>query len=77
MDEDFITFEAACEYLGVTSGQLYQYTHKKLLPFYKPFGKRLYFKKSELNAIINSVRIAPQSEIEEQARQLTRKPAAV
>ena len=53
MDEDFITFEAACEYLGVTSGQMYQYTHKKLLPAYKPFGKRLYFKKSEINAIIN------------------------
>lgn len=77
MDEDFITFEAACEYLGVTSGQMYQYTHKKLIPAYKPFGKRLYFKKSEINAIINSVRISPQSEIEEQARQLTRKPAAV
>lgn len=52
-----MTFEAACEYLGVTSGQMYQYTHKNLLPFYKPFGKRLYFKKSEINAIIEEGRV--------------------
>lgn len=52
-----MTFEAACEYLGVTYGQMYQYTHKKLLPAYKPFGKRLYFKKSEINAIIEKGRV--------------------
>lgn len=77
MNEDFITFDAACEYLGITSGQMYQYTHRKMLPFYKPFGKKLYFKKSELNAVIGSVRVATNAEVAEQAHQLTRKPAAV
>lgn len=77
MNEDFITFEEACDYLGITSGQMYRYTHAKAFPFYKPFGKKLYFKKSELNAVIGSVRIAPMSEIAEQAHQMTRKPAAV
>lgn len=77
MNEDFITFDAACEYLGITSGQMYQYTHRKILPFYKPFGKKLYFKKSELNAVIGSVRVATNAEVAEQAHQLTRKPAAV
>ncbi|MBR4506161.1 MAG: helix-turn-helix domain-containing protein [Bacteroidales bacterium] len=76
-NEDFITFEAACQYLGITTGQMYQYTHKRVIPAYKPFGKKLYFLKSELNKIIGSARIVPQSEIEEQARQITRKPAAV
>ena len=77
MNEDFITFDAACEYLGITSGQIYQYTHRKILPFYKPFGKKLYFKKSELNAVIGSVRVATNAEVAEQAHQMTRKPAAV
>ncbi len=77
MNEDFITFDAACEYLGITSGQMYQYTHRKILPFYKPFGKKLYFKKSELNAVIGSVRVATNAEVAEQAHQMTRKPAAV
>lgn len=77
MNEDFITFDAACEYLGITSGQMYQYTHRKILPFYKPFGKKLYFKKSELNAVIGSVRVATNAEVVEQAHQMTRKPAAV
>lgn len=77
MNEDFITFDAACEYLGITSGQMYQYTHRKILPFYKPFGKKLYFKKSELNAVIGSVRVATNAEVAEQAHQMTRKPAAI
>ena len=77
MNADFITFDAACEYLGITSGQMYQYTHRKILPFYKPFGKKLYFKKSELNAVIGSVRVATNAEVAEQAHQMTRKPAAV
>ena len=77
MNEDFITFDAACEYLGITSGQMYQYTHRKILPFYKPFGKKLYFKKSELNAVIGSVRVATNAEVAEQSHQMTRKPAAV
>lgn len=77
MNEDFITFDAACEYLGITSGQMYQYTHRKILPFYKPFGKKLYFKKSELNAVIGSGRVATNAEVAEQAHQMTRKPAAV
>ncbi len=59
MNEDFITFDAACEYLGITSGQMYQYTHKRLFPFYKPFGQKLYFKKSELNAVIEQSRVEP------------------
>ena len=63
MAEDFITFEAACSYLGVTSGQMYQYTHKKLISYYKPFGKKLYFKKSEINELINASRVAPQEKM--------------
>lgn len=77
MNGDFVTLEQACAYLGVSSAQMYQYTHRKALPFYKPLGRRIYFKRSELDDFIGSGRIAPQSEIEEQARQITRKPAAV
>ena len=77
MQEDFITFETACEYLGVTSSQMYQFTHRKQIPYYRPTGRRLYFLKSDLNAFISSNRIATAAEIEEKAHQATRKAAAV
>lgn len=73
MQEDFITFETACEYLGVTSSQMYQFTHRKQIPYYRPTGRRLYFLKSDINAFISSNRIATAAEIEEKAHQATRK----
>lgn len=77
MFEDVLTFDAACAFLGITSKQLYNYTYQKRIPYYKPTGRRIFFRKSELAEFALSNRVAPQSEIEEQARQITRRPAAV
>lgn len=77
MFEDIITFDQACEFLGVSPKTLYGYTYKKIIPYYRPRGRHVYFRKSELAEFVTSNRIAPVSELAEQAHQMTRKPAAV
>ena len=72
-----MTFSAACEFLGITARQMYGYTGRKLIPYYKPTGRHIYFRKSELVEFVTANRIATAAEVEAQAQQLARKTAAV
>ena len=72
-----MTFSAACEFLGITARQMYGYTSRKLLPYYKPTNRYIYFRKSELIEFVTANRIATAAEVEEQAQQMLRKPAAI
>ena len=65
---ELMTMEEACEYLGISQSHGYKLTSKGVLPHYKP-GKRLYFKKSELDAWINSHRADDTSSIEQSVQQ--------
>ncbi|MFZ4590921.1 MAG: helix-turn-helix domain-containing protein [Ignavibacteria bacterium] len=38
-----------CLYLGISKAYLYKLTCMKQIPYYKPNGKMLYFKKTELD----------------------------
>lgn len=44
-----LTFDEACEYIGVSESLLYKLTAAKEVPHYKPRGKMLYFKKEEID----------------------------
>jgi excisionase family DNA binding protein len=44
-----LTVREAAEYTGISSGTLYVLTHGRKIPFYKPLGKKIYFKRSELD----------------------------
>jgi len=48
-DDRPLSFREACTYLGFTRSYLYNLTHRKLIKFYKPSGKMLFFSKSELD----------------------------
>jgi len=48
-DEKPLSFQEACKYLDISSSHLYKLTHKSLITHFKPNGKKLYFKKSDLN----------------------------
>jgi excisionase family DNA binding protein len=43
-----LTFVETCQFLNVSKSTLYKMTHRKQVPYYKPNGKKLYFKKSDL-----------------------------
>lgn len=48
-DEKPLTFAEACEYLDVSKSHLYKMTSKNLITHFQPNGKKIYFKKSDLN----------------------------
>ena len=62
-----LTFEEAASYMGMSKSCLYKMTSQKIVPHYKPNGKMIYFDREELEAYLLSVRVKPQSEIEEAA----------
>ena len=64
--KSFMSLEEAADYLCYTKSSLYQYTSKRKIPHYK-FGRKILFKLSELNDFIEKHRIAPKSEIKQQA----------
>ena len=53
----------AAKYMGVSKGHLYKLTCKNVVPFYKPNGKQIYFKKSELDGWIYKRRSTPKNEV--------------
>ena len=62
--QDFVTLEQAARILGLAPATLYQYTHRKTIPYYKPNGRKVYFKIKDLMAFMEKGRIASADEIE-------------
>ena len=53
----------AASFLGIKMNTLYQMTCKKLIPYYSPGGKRLFFKASELEDWIEKSRVSTDEEM--------------
>lgn len=49
MGHEMLTSEEAAKYLGVTTGYLYKLTMRKKIPYYKPFGNKNYFCRTDLD----------------------------
>ena len=49
-----LTTEEAAKYLGVTKGYLYKLTMQKKIPYYKPFGNKNYFRREDLERVIQT-----------------------
>lgn len=47
--KDMLTIEELSYYTGFSIDYIYSLTHKKLIPYYKPSGKKIYFDKAEIN----------------------------
>ena len=48
--KDVLTFEEACEYMGVSRSFLYKLTSRRQIPHSKPNGKMIFFEKKKINA---------------------------
>ena len=70
--KNMLTFDEACQYLGVSESLLYKLTSTKDVPHFKPRGKMLYFSKAELDAWLsqNPVKTLKQAsqEVADEAR---------
>lgn len=51
------TLDQAVEYTGLAKSYFYKLTSQNLIPYYKPCGKKLYFKKRDLDNYIFRNRI--------------------
>lgn len=52
--EELITVKELGNLFGLKKSYIYKLTHTGQLPHYKPFGKKIYFKKSEISEILES-----------------------
>lgn len=50
MSKEALTFEQAWKFLRISASQLYKLTCKRIIPAFKPGGKILYFKRSDLES---------------------------
>ena len=66
-DERPLSFSEAAEYLDVSKSHLYKLTHKNLITFFKPNGKKIYFLKSDLRMWLLRNRQSTADEIEQKA----------
>lgn len=48
LGKEILTFQEALALLGISASMLYKLTHQRAIPFYKPNGKLIYFKKEDL-----------------------------
>lgn len=65
--KDMLTMNDAVLYTGLGKSYLYVLTCKNKIPYYKPNGKTIYFKKSELNDWLQRNRVASKDEAESAA----------
>lgn len=57
--KDVLTFDEACEYIGISESLLYKLTAAKEIPHFKPRGKMLYFKRVKIDEWLLQNRISP------------------
>lgn len=68
-----LTLNEASEFLNVSKSYLYKMTCQNKLPYYQPNGKKIYFKKSELEEWIFKHRVKTHEDIEREAEEYIRK----
>jgi excisionase family DNA binding protein len=62
-NKEFLSFSQACDYLDLSASFLYKMTSDRKLPFYVPNGKKIYFKKADLDSWITRKRLDTTEEI--------------
>lgn len=67
LQKEILSFSEACQYLEVSQSHLYKLTSGKQIPHFCPQGKKLYFKRSELDQWLQRNRQSTADEIEQKA----------
>ncbi|MCO6359039.1 helix-turn-helix domain-containing protein [Roseivirga pacifica] len=71
--KEVITVDELSDYLAISKSAIYKMTSSNVIPHYKPTGKLLYFKKSEIVEWVSKSRIKTMDEIEQEAENHLRK----
>ena len=72
--KEVLTSDEAAKYLGISKSCLYKWTMARQIPHYKsPTGKMCFFNRKEIEAWMQSNRVATDDELEQQAQTIIRK----
>jgi len=66
-EKTFISVQEAAIILDLSVQTVYHYIHQRRIPYYKPNGRNVYFKKGELEEYIERHRIKSDEELDELA----------
>lgn len=67
LQKTVLNFNEACKYLDVSHSHLYKLTSTRQIPHFCPQGKKLYFKREELDTWLQRNRQTSAEEIEKMA----------
>ena len=67
LQREILNLPQAAEYLSISRSHLYKLTSSRNIPFFKPAGKKIFFKKEDLNAWMLKNRSATSEELERMA----------
>jgi len=67
--KDVLTLDEAAIYTGLSKTYLYKLTASRKIPCWKPFGKMLYFKRSELDVWMLQNPVKTEEQLETEALQ--------
>jgi len=67
LKKEIFNFNDACQFLDYSKSYLYKLTYSRQIEHYKPNGKKLYFKRSDLEAWLLRNRVKTADEIEQEA----------
>lgn len=59
-----LTFDECVEYTGLSKGYIYKLTHGRLIPHFKPSGKKIYFAREEIDQWLLSNRVMTTEEVQ-------------
>ena len=62
-----LTLTEASNYLSFSKSYLYKLTHKRVIPHFKPLGKKIYFLKEDLDKFFRRNPVASQEQIDQKA----------
>ena len=62
-DKNILTVEDVINYTGFSQKQIYKLTSTRTIPHYKPSGRKLFFKKDEIDEWITRGRVDPFDEL--------------
>lgn len=65
--KEVLTFQEGCDYCGFQKAHMYKLTSLNTIPHYKPNGKMIFFRRSELDAWLLRNRNTTKEEMQEEA----------
>ncbi|WP_234111558.1 MULTISPECIES: helix-turn-helix domain-containing protein [Chryseobacterium] len=68
--KDFLDVSEAAAFLGVTKGWMYKLNYHKIIPYYKPHGKKIYYKREDLLSYLSGGKHYSSAELNERANEI-------